>query len=156
MKYPKIAAALGWAETPDLTEGIFLQPVEAGKIDSELEAGGAAQQAVIDLAEAKSTITERDNTISALNTSIADAKTASETAAQTATETIATRDQRITELEAKVTELGKGSSGTGTTITTVADAPKPENGNKEEGVVAYDSDDHPGNKMVDQYTRKKR
>lgn len=155
MKYPKIAAALGWNETPDMTEGIFLQPVEAGKINSDLEAGSAAQQAVIDLAEAKGTITERDNTISALNTTIGDMTTSADTAAQAATNTIARRDQRITELEAQVTELGKGSSGNGTTLTTVADEAKPEK-ESASGVVAYDSPDHPGNQMADQYTRKKR
>lgn len=44
MKYPQIAAALGWTETPDLQEGLHLQPEEAAKIDQIFTANKTALQ----------------------------------------------------------------------------------------------------------------
>lgn len=153
MKYASIAAALGWTETPELQDGLFLQPEEATKINSELEAVSANQQAVADFATATTTIAERDATIAGLNTSVADMKTAADAAAQTAADTLAARDQRIQELEAQVTELGKGSSGHGTTVSTTVDPLVAES--KKSAYPRFDSAEHPANQLADQYTRKR-
>lgn len=42
MKYTNISRSLGWTETIDTQEGIFLQPVEAAKIEKDLAPGNAA------------------------------------------------------------------------------------------------------------------
>jgi hypothetical protein len=143
MKYAAIALVLGWTETPELTEGLFLQPEEATKIDQELTAASAAKQAAGELVTANATIQDRD-------TAIADLKTA----AQASADTITQRDQRISELQAEVAELGKGSSGTGTVITAKEDdvtSEKPVT----TGLPRYDSPDHPANREADKYTKKK-
>ena len=154
MKYAFIAGALGWTETPECTEGLFLQPEEAAKIDKDLQTGAASQKAAEDLVTANNTIEERNGTIAGLNTTISDMQSAANTAAQAAADTLAARDQRIQELEAQVTELGKGSSGKGTTVPSAEDVVASEKVSTS-ALPRYDSPDHPANKEADKYTRKK-
>ena len=105
MKYTRIAAALGWEETPDNQEGLFLQPEEAATLDAAL--GN-------DNAEALATANE---TITTLNGEISNLKTAATAAAENETRL----NNRIAELEAENAELGKESSGNGTVVTTTED-----------------------------------
>jgi len=166
MKYPNIAATLGWEETPDLAEGIHLQPEEAAKLDTDLGTSSAASQAQADaLVVANSTIAERDATVTTLNGTVEERDLTisgvntrvgeMETAAQTATETIAARDQRIQELEGQVAKLGKQSSGKGTVIGAREDEVVTEGSSAGSSLPKFDSPDHPANMEADKYTRRK-
>lgn len=130
MKYTHIAAALGWTETPDNQDGLFLQPEEAASIDAAI---GANATAAADLVTANETIATLNSEV----TRLTDAATAAETTTQTL-------NDRITALESENKELGKKPSGSGTVITTKED---PKAG--EDKTPSYLDDNDPANAWLD-------
>lgn len=130
MKYPKLAAALGWAAEPDTAaEGIFLQPEEATQIENSLATGEA-------LVTAEGTIVELNGTIETLTNEAT-------TAALLASDNAIT----IAELQEHVKTLGGKSSGAaGSAITTAEDeVVKPVNTS---AFPKFDSPDHPANQAA--------
>ena len=127
MKYTHIAAALGWEETPDTQEGLFLQPEEAAAIDKVIGNNASNEKAAEELATAKETIIRLEGEATA---------TAEKTTAL---------NNRITELEAENKTLGAQSSGNGTTLETKEDTNKPE---EKSGKMTLNSPDHPLNQFA--------
>ena len=102
MKHTNIAAILKWAEVPENSEGLFLQPEELATVDNVLgELQGIAVGALT-----------QATALETANAAIATLETA---ATENGT-TISTQAGRIIELEAEVARLGKNASGTGTTL----------------------------------------
>lgn len=127
MKHTHIAAALGWSETPDNQEGLFLQPEEAATIDAALGKNADNTKAAEDLAAAN----ERIKTL--------------ESEAATAKTTADTQAARITELEAENEKLGAESSGSGTTLPTGGDENAKEGTEKK---VGLSDPNHPLNQLA--------
>ena len=127
MKYPQLAAALGWAEEPaTVAEGIFLQPEEAAQVETALATGEA-------LATAETTIVELNSTIETLTN---EASAAATLLGENAT--------TIADLQEQIAILGKKTSGaagsaiktaTDETVTTASASALPK----------FDSPDHPAN-----------
>jgi chromosome segregation ATPase len=90
MKYALIAAALGWVETPELQEGLHLQPEEADKIEQTFASHATALQTEADAhATALSAVT---GDLATANTRV----TALEGEAQTSTANLSTATGQLT------------------------------------------------------------
>jgi TolA-binding protein len=135
MKYPKIAASLGWTETPDLQEGLHLQPEEAAKIDEILSGNETALTQATEAHTQKVTeltgqVTSANNKVTELEGQVATA-TAEKT---TISEKLAEKETALTAANARIAELeameGKGSA-------TVADEDPKGPANKV-GAMDYD------------------
>lgn len=131
MKYQNIATALGWAETPDTEEGIFLQPEEAAAIDAALVTDGEDKTAE-KLEEANAKVTELTAQLNDSNDKLAKKKAKHDAA-----------KLRIAQLEAENKELGGQSSGSGTTLPTTEDETADKN---KSGKVSLNNPEHPLNK----------
>jgi uncharacterized protein YccT (UPF0319 family) len=131
MKYKNISSTLGWAEEPQTEEGLFLQPEEAAKIESTLEAAAAN---LVELSLKSETITE-------LQTSI-DSKE----------EQIKLKDAKIAKLEGEVSKLSGESSGKGSNLNIDEDEANSAKGAS--SLPRFDSPDHPANKAAARVLRK--
>jgi len=131
MKHTNIASTLGWAEVPDNTEGLFLQPEELSAVDTALGSVSAIT-------------TERDTAVSELATANARISTL-ESEAVTAQTT-------ITGLENKVAELGEKPSGTGTALAASAEE-SAEVLLEQNEKPRFDAKDHPANRFADSYKK---
>jgi uncharacterized phage infection (PIP) family protein YhgE len=134
MKHNHIGKVLGWADIPDVKEGLHLQPEEASKIDECLGKVSANETAVADLVTANEKI----------ETLEAEAETAA-TNAQTLTD-------KVTALQSENDVLKSAKpSGSGTKVAGASEEHVP--------VVAkgalpkYDSPDHPANKAAEKYSK---
>lgn len=107
MKYPNIASILNWEETPELSEGIHLQPEEAAAIDTAI---GNSTVAIGQATEAADLAYSRIQELELQVTTARDALTQEQTARETAEHSLATANARITELEAE------GPAGTAGTV----------------------------------------
>lgn len=130
MKHTNIGTILGWTEIPETTEGLFLQPEEALRIDTALGKISENETAATDLVTANTTIGEQTTKITNL-----------ETAAANHEGTVTGLNNRITELE---TQLGLKASGNGSTLKVAADEAE-EIETKVGKLPRYDSPDHPAN-----------
>ena len=110
MKYQNIAAALGWTETPDTAEGLFLQPEEAATIDASIAEAALNVQAATDLSAANDRLVQLSGEL-----------TNEKLATSNAIATIAERDATIAALKAENDKLGGESSGDGTALVTGGD-----------------------------------
>ena len=149
MKYPQIQALVPkgehFDESASLNEGGYLSTGHLSAIENDLATNTQA------LEQANAMIETHANSIADLNATIATMQTAADTAIANA----ATQTARIANLEAEVKELGSKPSGTGTTVTTAADAPPPA-ATSTSKLPKWDSEDHPANKMADQVVRRKK
>lgn len=131
MKHNNIAKTLGWAETPDNTEGLFLQPEEALAVDTALANVVTAAATATALETANGTIQTHEATIKTLGEKAnADALT-------------------ITGLQDEVKKLGKESSGPGTTLKVAKGAETSEETVAPGGKIKFDSAEHPANRFAD-------
>ena len=139
MNMTNIQATLKWAELPaNHEDGIFLQPEEAGTIDTAL---GSVASLTADLKTANDTVATHVATIQTM--------TAAATASKDASDA---KDAKILELEGKVTALGKEPSGTGGTKLNTKEDDKPEE--KAVGKLPrFDSADHPANKAAARFVK---
>jgi hypothetical protein len=127
MNINNISKVLGWAETPDTTEGLFLQPEEVASVENTI--GDALANAA--------TLTQAQADVEGLK-----AKNATQAA------TIATQTETIATLQAEVAKMGKESSGTGSTVAVPAAAEVKEE-KAEGGMPRFDSPEHPANMYAD-------
>lgn len=65
MKYQNVASSLGWSEVPDITEGLYLQPEEARKIDRDLGKSNADSSSG-EIANRDQRIKELENQVASL------------------------------------------------------------------------------------------
>ena len=131
MNIQNIASTLGWAENPDISEVLCLQPHEAEAVNTALGNVVTADATVAELTTAKATISAHEATINDLR------------AASTK------KDELITELQGKIAVHGEQASGNGSVIVSkideAAEASKTGGGK----AIKFDSPDHPANKAAD-------
>jgi polyhydroxyalkanoate synthesis regulator phasin len=152
MKAGNIARVLGWTEVPDnKEEGLFLQPEEVGVLDdfiTNLENSDTATE----LSTANQTIEQLNGRISTMKTDSDNATTLAQTQAGKITEL----EERVNTLEAENKELGKRSSGNGSSIATGADGQHEEANNTNANLPRYDSPEHPANLLADKFVKVKK
>lgn len=144
MKYPQIQSLVPEKEHFDLSainEGVYLTVGHITNIEESLQESSTAVEAVQNnLDAANVAVTELNEIISELNA-----------AATISANTIADRDAKITDLEARVTELGGQSSGKGTTLPVNHD----EQDESNKPTPSYLDDSNPINEWADKKVKRK-
>ena len=131
MNIQNIASTLGWAENPDISEVLCLQPHEAEAVNTALANVVTADATVAALTTAKETISAHETTINDLRTA-------------------ATKnEQLITELQGKIDAHGEQASGSGSKIVAKEDNIQVSNGK----APRFDADDHPANRAASKNKR---
>jgi len=136
MKYKHLAKALQWDETPDNSEGLFLQPEEAASLDAVIGAAETNPATITELTGQNEALTnqatERDATIASQST------------------TITAQSTTITSLEARIAVLDKKPSGNGSKLDVKEDLTTGEK------TPSYADDNNPANQYADSRLRKKK
>jgi uncharacterized protein YlxW (UPF0749 family) len=132
MKYEHIASVLGWAETPESSEGLFLQNEEATAIEKALSESASVE----DLSTANNRITELTQEVQTATQQL-----------DVANEKVTEHEATIAELNTKLTEYGGKASGNGTTITTEKDDKVIDTGNGSDKIT-LNHPEHPLNQAA--------